>query len=407
MAIWRGVFSLAIAALVCVAPARAHGDHEHTAPGAMPGKARQLGVSVAFDRQGRVWLARVVEQHVVVSHSDDLGDDLGRHFSAPVRVNVAPEAIAAEGENRPKIVIGADGSVHVSYTQSLSRPYSGHIRYSVSRDGGKTFSAPATVNRDTDLIGHRFDSLLLDGEGRPLIAWIDQRERAAITAQGGKHAGAAIYYAVAGKDGRFASDSKLIEHSCECCRIALALDTDGMPVAFWRHVFDGNVRDFALARLDGKNTMIRASEDGWVLDACPHHGGALAIDGKGRYHLAWFSNAPKAQGLFYRFSADRGASFSPPQAFGDNDAQAGHPALLAAGDSVYLAWREFDGKRSSVMSMRSKDGGASWSSPRRVADTAEAADYPQLIARGKQAYLVWNTARVGLRLFDISSEVKP
>jgi len=404
MVIWRGVSSLAVVAIVALGamiiavPAVAQGDHAKHA--AMPEKVRPLGVSVAFDGLGRLWLARVVGQHLQISVSDDLG----KNFSEPVRVNTMPEAISADGENRPKIALSKDGTVHASYTQSLPRPYSGHIRYSRSTDAGKTFAAPVTVNRNTEIIGHRFDSLLLDGEGRPVIVWIDQRERAAATRRGEKYPGAAIYYAVANENGEFTSDRRLTEHSCECCRIALARDTDGVPVAYWRHIFEGSARDFALARLDGKSTPLRASEDGWVLDACPHHGGSVAIDPNGRYHLAWFSNAPKAQGLFYRYSADRGTSFSAPRAFGDNDAQAGHPALLAAGGVVYLAWREFDGKRTNIMAMRSADGGASWSAPRRIADTAEAADHPLLVARGEQPYLAWNTAREGLRLFDLANE---
>ncbi len=401
--ILRSVFCLLIAALMSGVPAYAHHD-AHTGHEAMPEKGRPLGVSVAFDARGRLWLARVVGQHLFVSVSDDLG----KHFSEPVRVNAAPVTIPAERENRPKIAIGADGSVHVSYTQSLPGQHLGYIRYSHSTDGGNTFSAPVTVNRDTEIIGHQFDTLLLDGEDRPVLAWIDQRERTVAAQRGEKYVGTAIYYAVASGNGvGFTSDRKLADHSCECCRIALARDNDGVPVAFWRHVFDGNVRDFALARLDGKNILRRASDDGWVIEACPHHGGAFAIDTQGRYHLAWFSNAPDAQGLFYRFSADRGASFSPPRAFGDNEAQAGHPVVLAVGGAVYLAWREFDGKRTNVMAMRSADGGTSWSASHRVADTADAADYPLLVARGEQPFLVWNTASSGLRLVDLSTELAP
>lgn len=398
----RGLFALASAALVALLfAARIYAHEDHEAHGAMLEKARPLGLSVAFDGRGRLWQARVVGKHVEVSVSDDLG----KRFSEPIHVNALPETIAAEGENRPKIAVAKDGKVHVSYTQSLPRPYSGHIRYSHSTDGGKTFSAPVTVNRNTEIIGHRFDSLLLDGEDRPLIVWIDQRERAAAMQRSEKVQGASIYYAVADESGGFTHDHKLTEHACECCRIALARDQDGVPMAYWRHVFEGSVRDFALVRLDGKSVPLRASEDGWVIEACPHHGGALAIDTQRRYHLAWFSNAPNAQGLFYRYSADRGASFSPPLAFGDNEAQAGHPALLTTSGTVYLAWREFDGKRTNIMAMLSTDGGANWSAARRVADTLEAADYPLLVARGVQPYLIWNTAREGLRLFDLSTEL--
>jgi hypothetical protein len=37
--------------------------------------------------------------------------------------------------------------------------------------------------------------------------------------------------------------------------VALAHDPDGVPVALWRHVFEGSVRDHAVQRLDGKSPL--------------------------------------------------------------------------------------------------------------------------------------------------------
>jgi hypothetical protein len=50
--------------------------------------------------------------------------------------------------------------------------------------------------------------------------------------------GAAIYAAVSTDGGRsFAPEVRVADYSCECCRIALAADRDGAPIALWRHVF--------------------------------------------------------------------------------------------------------------------------------------------------------------------------
>lgn len=407
----RLLLALALAVAAAGVAAQDHGAHGSTRE-ARAGrmwadtleKPRQLAVSVAFDRRGRLWLARAQGRHVVVAMSDDLG----RTFSEPVRVNPAPEHVAADGENRPKIALAGDGTVHVSYTRSLDRPFSGHIRYSRSTDDGKHFSAPVTVNDHRAVAGHRFDALSVDRHGRVALAWLDQRDRLAAEQQGRKYIGAALYYAVSEDGGAsFGANRRLAEHSCECCRIGLDLDRDGVPVAFWRHVYGRNTRDFALARLDG-SPPLRASDDGWEIDACPHHGGAIAVDAGGAYHLAWFNNAPGRQGLFYRRTADRGKSFSAPLAFGDNDAQAGHAAVLALAAEVHLAWREFDGKESAVLVMSSPDAGNTWSPPRRVAATAGASDYPLLAAGRGRIYLAWNTAREGLRLFDLArSESRP
>ncbi|MDP1942086.1 MAG: sialidase family protein, partial [Gallionella sp.] len=99
--------------------------------------ARQsLAATATFDAQGRLWLASVQDGHVTVSHSGDLG----KTFSAPVVVNPQAEFIAADGENRPKILLAANGHIYISYTRSMETPFAGNVRFSRSVDGGKTFS---------------------------------------------------------------------------------------------------------------------------------------------------------------------------------------------------------------------------------------------------------------------------
>lgn len=408
MSLRRTAHFLTSALLVCLLPAAAAGPaHIHGA--AQPSReemwqaklaAQQtLAVTVTFDSQGRLWRARVKEGHLLVDRSGDRGAS----FSEPVTVNPEKEIVAAEGDARPKIAVAADGAIYITYTRLLAKPFSGDIRFSRSFDGGKSYSPPVTVNDDRDIIGHRFDALLLDSEGRVHILWLDKRDEVAAKKKGEAYAGAALYHAVSQDRGAsFAANVKLADHACECCRIAVSLAADGTPVAFWRHVFEGNERDHALMKLDGKSALLRVTHDRWKIDACPHHGPAMAADGEGGYHLAWFDNAPGARGLFYARARDGGVGLSPPLAFGDPAAQAGHPDVLSRRRDVFLVWKEFNGEQSVIRLQQSRDGGASWSAPRTVAETADASDYPQLVSHGGQVLLSWNTAREAYRLILVS-----
>lgn len=363
----------------------------------------QLAVGAAFDEQGRLWRAEVSQGHVYVSRSTDGGQS----FGPAVAVNPEAEAVAGDGENRPKIAVRG-GVVYVAYTQALDQPMTGNIRFARSLDGGKTFSAPITVNDDRQVISHRFEAMGVNGAGQVFLAWLDKRDLAAAKAKGEKYSGAAVYYAVSDDRGAsFRSNVKLADHSCECCRVALAVDWDGVPVAFWRHVFDGNVRDHALAKLDGKSAPVRASRDNWQVDACPHHGPAISIDPDGAYHLVWFANGSAGPGLFYAHSLDGGKSFSTPLAFGNGDAQAAHPHVLGTAEGVFVAWKEFDGRQSRVQLMQSTDGGASWSPPRVVATTADNSDHPLLLASGPRVFLAWNTQAEGFRLVPAGEGEQP
>lgn len=352
-------------------------------------KAPRLAVAATFDATGRLWLARTVGQQLQLSHSDDAG----QHFSPPVAVNRDPELISADGEARPQIAVVGQ-QVYLSWTQALPQPFAGHIRFAVSKDRGQTFAEPLTVNDNREPITHRFNAMLADERGVTL-AWIDKRDG---HGQPG-YRGAAIYTAQSTDGGRnFAANRKLADHSCECCRIGLAADRDGTPLVFWRHIFGATERDFAIARLD--EPLRRASEDGWAIDACPHHGGSLAIDDQGGRHIAWFTGAEKSPGLHYR--RIDGERMSAPLPFGDLDAQAGHPALAATGSVIDLVWREFDGKENRIVGMHSGDRGQTWSRPAQLAATAGAADDPLLISGRGAVWLVWNTADHGLRIVRLA-----
>ncbi len=363
-------------------------------------KKNQIGISVASDAKGRLWLVRVEDGHVRVARSDDGG----QQFGASVTVNAESESIISEGESRPKIQVFGD-LVYVSWTQNLAKPFSGNVRFSLSRDAGLTFAAPRTINDDGLIIPHAFDTLQVDPDGKITLIWLDKRESTTRIAKGEKYVGTSVFYAVSSDEGRsFGANRKLADNACECCRLALALDQQGVPVAMWRHVFGKNTRDFAFARLDGKNTISRVAEDDWSLDACPHRGGALAVDEQNEVHAVWFTLGRNRQGLFYRRLSANGLARSEPMGFGERGAQAGHPTILVQKNTVYLAWLEFDGKENRIMLMRSANNGKDWSQPANMAATAGAADYPHLVVVAGQPKLVWNTLENGLQIADVTQK---
>ncbi len=378
--------------------------HSHTSFAEPQGEAKvrapkpTLAVGVALDAQGRLWLARVENQRLLVSRSDDAGS----RFSNPVAVTPELENIAADGENRLRIAVAHDGTVLLVWVQALPQRFTANIRFSRSTDGGKTFSPPVTLNDDGRVTGHSFASLALNGTGRVAIAWLDGRDRDAVRAQGGKFAGSSVYVATSADNGAsFTANRALTRHTCECCRTALAWTPQG-PVAFWRNLYDDNIRDFALVYLDNAldNTQVRrATDDQWRIEACPHHGGDIAADASGGLHLVWFTNGATRQGLFYK--RIDGARESVPLAFGDAAAQAGYPAVAVAGNTVLLTWREFDGRVYAAQTMRSDDGGVSWGLPQRLAESAGAADYPQPLSDGRQIRVVWNSSQEGFRVLSL------
>jgi hypothetical protein len=352
-----------------------------------------------LDASGRLWVAFVEGDGVYVTSSTDRGAS----FARAVRVTPSPEKVDANGEARPKLAIGADSQVLVTWTQQLAKPYTGNIRFSRSVDGGRSFSAPVTLNDDGVVTGHRFDALVVGPRGEVVVAWVDKRDREKALAAGQAYQGAAIYYAVSRDGGRtFGANRKLKDSACECCRLALAFDAQGFAALVWRDILPGGVRDHSLARLSLGGDEVqpaRATFDDWKISACPHHGPALAVGGDGSYHLAWFSgDGRRGGGVFYARSGSQGRSFGEPRRFG-NPESAGHPSVLALGSRVLLAWKEFrDGVGTVVVTSSSEDGGARWSEPRLVATTRHESDHPFLLSDGKEAYVSWFSSDEGYRL---------
>jgi hypothetical protein len=218
--------------------------------------------------------------------------------------------------------------------------------------------------------------------------------------KGAKYEAAAVYYAVSDDGGAsWKGDFKVADHSCECCRIALAADTDGQPVAFWRHVFDGSERDHAWARLtpDGKPGPIRrATFDAWKVDACPHQGPSLAITHQANgaiRHAVWFNMVGGEGRVFYGRLRDgrvEGQRALP-------DVRAEHADIAAAGARVWIVWKSFDGAHTSIRMTASRDGGQSWTE-QSLLKTARGSDQPRLLLQGERAVLAWNTQQQGVLL---------
>lgn len=349
------------------------------------GLVASLGTSAAMDSRGGLWIA-YVEGEVQKAHVTIARQNQHTGWASPIRVNETPEPVAADGENRPKLAFGPKDEMYVTWTSPTSAKYTGDVRFSRSLDGGLTWSKPIVVHRDRQRISHRFESLIVDATGRVWIAWLDKRD---LEQNGREYAGAALYYAYSEDRGEtWRGDFKVADHSCECCRIALSLDAAGRPTAMWRHVFERNERDHALAVLTRDPRVLgvtRVTFDRWAIDACPHHGPSLAIEDEVR-HAVWFNQSEGEGRVFYGQLAEAGPAHvrALPQG-------AMHADVAAADGFVALAWKRYDGTATLLETLISTDSGRSFEAG-PVLRTSGESDQPRLLVRGPDVVLVWRRA---------------
>ena len=142
-------------------------------------------------------------------------------------------------------------------------------------------------------------------------------------------------------------ETRVATNVCFCCKTAIVTNGNDVFVA-WRHLFDGGVRDIAVAHSsDGGLTFgqpVRASADNWKIDACPDDGPAMAIDGVGILHIVWptliHEGGRDRMAIFHASSVDEGMMFSPRERVDDGrGVGASHPRIAAGRDGrVAIVW---------------------------------------------------------------------
>ena len=267
-------------------------------------------VTPFVDARGDLWLAWCSGGDVGVSRSSDLG----RSFASHVRLARHGDHLDTGPDARAQLVVDASGRVTVAYAYFKDERWNAQVRVAHSLDGGTSFAPAQPICADP--ASQRFPVLALTPDGRVFAAWVDKRLASREQAQGAKREGASIACAWADHAGAdFGPDHLLVEESCECCRIAVAVGPSGLPTLVYRGLFAGFLRDHASLTL-GLPTQTplqhRVADDHWLTHACPHHGPACAYSASGIIHAAWFTLGTTRQGVFYASSHDDGAHYSEP-----------------------------------------------------------------------------------------------
>ena len=206
----------------------------------------------------------------------------------------------------------------------------------------------------------RFETVALDSDGRAFAAWIDKRNVAAVKSENKPYAGAALAFAWADRTGGTLEPATIArDNTCECRRIAVAFAGPGKPVVLFRNIFDGGIRDHAVITFSGATPgpLYRVSEDDAKIGVCPHQGPSLAIGKDGtttRRGLLWAvssrvstTRAPEMAAKRFLNRCCSVMQGRKPRGF----------MFLAEGNTVYLAYKSFDGTTTSIDLMTSRDWG--------------------------------------------------
>jgi hypothetical protein len=338
--------------------------------------------------------------------------DGGVTFRAPRQVNTIDGEARLGGELPPRVSLARKTSTSVPEIVVVwtARGAVTEIKSARSRDGGRTFGAPVTLQSSGAAGDRGWPAIALDRRANLHAVWLDHRGMTVKTpapAAGAphQHDGAAmakksgLYYASAGTT--VAHDRQVTDGVCYCCKTALTAGADGTLYAAWRHVYPGNFRDmaFTMSR-DGGRTFsppARVSEDGWSINGCPDDGPALAADTRGTVHVVWPAvvGGDTPHGAIFYASTRDGRRFTPrvwiPTLGGPKPS---HPQIVAdARGRIVIAWDEtVDGRRvAAARELRlDRNREVSFGEPIVLAPNG-AATYPVLASTASGLVAVWST----------------
>ena len=331
--------------------------------------------------------------------------DSGRSFDTPVRVNAVAGDARVSGEIAPRVslrsVAGAVPEIAVTWN---ARDTGTAIRTSRSKDGGRTFSAPVTLQTPGVAGDRGWQASAMDEAGTLHTIWLDHRGMAAgkaadHAAHKGDHDGvamaqkSALYYGPA----RAGAERELFKGVCYCCKTAMVAAPGGVLYAAWRHVFEGNLRDIAFtSSRDGGKTftpMTRVHQDGWAINGCPDDGPAMAVDAAGTVHMVWPTLLNGTDGTLMYATAAAGKTFGKPLRVPTlGSPKPSHPqiAIDHAGLPV-IAWDEVrDGVRRAAFGRASVGRGPITFGPIETLSD-ESGAYPVLAAVPDGLVAVWTS----------------
>lgn len=340
-------------------------------------------VTSEFSTNGDLWRLWSQNQSMYYQVSNDEGST----FSSAKRIPITAEKISARNENRPKIAFDKKQGVYLSWAMPREKKYTADIRFSYSKDYGKTFSTPITVNDDDLLTGHSFNEMLVDQDGNITIAWLDGR----LKTPNKRGQGSAIFMATANMNNSQTSfiNSEIVNGTCVCCRLALDTNKKGNLAVLWRHIYGDNIREFAITTLNEQQQPYQVSYDHWKIDGCPHQGGALSIDDNNRYHMVWFNQGDKGKGIFYAHSDNAGKTLTTPLSVGEQSAQAAHPHMSEKNGIVDIVWTQFTGTEHQLWHQVSKNNGLSFAPATIIATAKSGADRAFVLNKGGKRYVSW------------------
>lgn len=282
---------------------------------ASPAAAKAASASVVAAPDRTIWLTWLEPGREEVALEFAVLDSFGKKWGPPGTIAAGAELYVGEADF-PQLAVGPNGhATALWYVKNPPAPETAHSHHgagyhaltSSTTDGGRSWSAPTRLSRESD--SNEFCAITILADGRVLAAWLDGR------AKKDSPANQQLYARIVGAAG---PDILIEKQVCDCCHTSLTAFPDGTALLAFRGRSDDEVRDIRVTRFRGAewDEPRPLNSDDWRIKACPVNGPQLASDG-GRVAAAWFTAADNDPRVLASYSPDAGGRFLLPLRLSD------------------------------------------------------------------------------------------
>lgn len=167
------------------------------------------------------------------------------------------------------------------------------IRFTVSKDGGNTWTSPTSVDTDTTKLTRGFFDAVLLANDEIAVAYLKDVKGST------KHEERDLRLAIT-KNGVFQAEKLIDAVVCDCCNISMVVDEAGALHMIYRDN-NNDIRDMSHIVSKDNGTTFSAPKtlyaDKWEIKGCPH-AGATTVSVKNEQYATWFSGTQNGQSGF-------------------------------------------------------------------------------------------------------------
>jgi hypothetical protein len=281
----------------------------------------------------------------------------------------------AAGSNLPAIAVSGQ-DIHVAWSDARDGNF--EIYYKHSADAGVTWSSDTRLTNDAAISSQ--PCLALSG-ANVYMAFRDSRD-------GNQE----IYFKRSVDNGvTWSTDARLTNNSEQSFGANLVADGQYLAMV-WLDSRDGNAEIYFRKSLDGGTSW--GSEIRLTNDINASQTPSVAISGSD-LHVTWNDNRDGNFEIYYKHSADGGATWGADTRLTNDQALSGGVTVLSSGSIVHVIFHDARPGNTDIYYKRSTDAGATWSGDMRLTADPATSFNPSVALSGTGLQVIWIDLRDG------------